>query len=361
MVSWFFGGATLLFVTRLLVSDWAQRRIREGVLAERVVINGAGEEGQRFAAHLDKFDQPCIKALGFVDDRKSRVPSESHGYALLGDREYLLNMIRSDLVDQVYVALPWSAQARLTELINQLAVTPVQVFLVAEPPSFEFASQTFKFVGKVPVLEVFNRPLTSWSYLIKGIEDRLIALLILLFVAPLMTLIALAIKIDSPGPVLFRQERYGFNNNQIEVLKFRTMYNDENASKVMRQATRFDPRITRIGRFLRKSSLDELPQLLNVLRGDMSIVGPRPHAVEHTYRGRKFDDIIHRYAARHRVKPGITGWAQVNGWRGETDTVEKLQKRVEYDLYYVENWSVWFDLWIIVRTIFVIYRDDNAY
>ena len=161
VVSWFFGGATFLFVTRLLVSGWAQKRIREGVLAERAVIYGAGEEGQRFAAHLDKLDQPCIKALGFVDDRKSRVPSESHGYALLGDRDHLLNMIRSDLVDQVYVALPWSAQARLTELINQLAVTPVQVFLVAEPPSFEFASQTFKFVGKVPVLEVFNRPLTS--------------------------------------------------------------------------------------------------------------------------------------------------------------------------------------------------------
>jgi len=195
----------------------------------------------------------------------------------------------------------------------------------------------------------------------KLIEDQLIALTALAFLAPLMLLIATAIKLDSPGPVLFRQRRFGFNDRLIEVWKFRTMHSDCTDPNAVLQTRRNDPRVTRLGRFLRKSSLDELPQLFNILKGEMSIVGPRPHAVATKADGRLFQDVVDRYAARHRVKPGITGWAQVNGWRGETDTIDKIQKRVEYDLYYIDNWSVWFDLYIILRTFVAIFRATSAY
>ena len=177
----------------------------------------------------------------------------------------------------------------------------------------------------------------------------------------LLLLIALAIKLDSRGPVFFKQVRYGFNNTLIRVWKFRSMYSDMADVHCDVQTCKDDPRITRVGQFLRRSSLDELPQLFNVLFGSMSLVGPRPHALSTKAEGSLFTDIVDRYAARHRVKPGITGWAQVNGWRGETDTVEKIQKRVDFDLYYIDNWSIWFDIQILLKTIFVILKDDNAY
>jgi exopolysaccharide biosynthesis polyprenyl glycosylphosphotransferase len=187
------------------------------------------------------------------------------------------------------------------------------------------------------------------------------ALVALLLVAPLMLIISAAIKLESPGPVLFRQQRIGFNDHLIEVWKFRTMRMECADADAKQQTTRRDPRVTRIGRFLRKSSLDELPQLFNVLRGDMSIVGPRPHARATSAEGKLFQEVVDRYAARHRVKPGITGWAQVNGWRGETDKVNKIRTRVAFDLYYIDNWSVWFDLYIILRTFVAIFDTDDAY
>ncbi len=189
----------------------------------------------------------------------------------------------------------------------------------------------------------------------------MLAALILLFIGPLMLLIALAIKLDSRGPVVFKQRRQGFNNELFEVWKFRTMYASVADADCEVQTTKDDPRVTPVGWFLRKLSLDELPQLINVLRGDMSLVGPRPHAVATKAEGRPFSEVVDRYASRHRVKPGITGWAQVNGWRGETDTIEKIKKRVEYDLYYIDNWSVWLDLLILLKTIFVLIRNENAY
>ena len=266
------------------------------------------------------------------------------------------------MVDHVFVALPWSARKRLAAVIEQLALMPVRISLVPESLGFDFPVRAIKYINKAPTLVVLERPLTGWSHLFKWIEDRLVSAGVLIFVSPLFLLLAIAIKLDSRGPVFFKQKRYGFNNNQFEVWKFRTMYIGESDSNApMRQATQDDPRVTRLGRFLRKSSLDELPQFINVFLGDMSIVGPRPHAVVHTYQGQQLEDIIDSYVARQRVKPGITGWAQVNGWRGETDTVEKIKKRVEFDLYYIENWSILFDLWIIVKTISVIFQDDNAY
>ena len=361
-VTWFCAAGGLLLVARISLCEWMQRRAKEGALAERSVILGAGDLGQRFAAQVQEFKDPYTMLLGFIDDRTTRVPKHSNGLEVLGDSDTLLRLIRANLVDQVFVALPWSARQRLAEVIKQLALTPVRITLVPDSLGFDFTVRAIKYMNKVPTLVVLERPLTGWSHLVKWIEDRLVSAIILVFIAPLFVLIALAIKLGSKGPVFFKQRRYGFNNNQIEVWKFRTMYTDDGESDgPMRQATQDDPRITPLGRLLRKSSLDELPQFINVLLGDMSIVGPRPHAVAHTYEGQQFEDIIDTYVARHRVKPGITGWAQINGWRGETDTIDKIKKRVEFDLYYIENWSIWFDIYIIFKTVLLIFRDGKAY
>ena len=361
-VSWFFGGASILVGMRLLMLVWIQQQVRNGTLAERAVIFGAGEEGIRFADQINKHGDPFTRMIGFIDDRATRVPRSGQGYELLGNSRTLIGLIRANKVDQVYIALPTSATKRLTEIMEQLANTPVRVCLVFDALGFKGPNKTIKFINQSPTLQIFDRPLTGWSNMLKQFEDKLIAALILVFISPLLICIAAAIKLNSSGPVLFRQDRYGFNDTHIQVWKFRSMYAEsDDASGFIRQAEKDDPRVTRVGRFLRSSSLDELPQFFNVLSGDMSIVGPRPHAVDHMYGDRELAEMVDSYAARHRVKPGITGWAQVNGWRGETNTIEKLQKRTEHDLYYIENWSLWFDLLIIWKTVFVILRDENAY
>jgi putative colanic acid biosynthesis UDP-glucose lipid carrier transferase len=215
-------------------------------------------------------------------------------------------------------------------------------------------------VNGVPLLDLLQKPFSRWGYLVKALEDYVLGTLLLIPAAPLMLMIAIVVRLDSPGPVLFRQERYGFNNRTIEILKFRTMRaerDDEGQGQAL-QARRGDPRLTRVGRWLRRTSLDELPQLLNVLRGDMSIVGPRPHMVAHN---EQYANLIDTYLGRHRVKPGITGWAQVNGLRGETDTLAKMEGRIQHDLYYIENWSLGFDLQILARTLLVGFVHRNAY
>ncbi|MCP5364269.1 MAG: exopolysaccharide biosynthesis polyprenyl glycosylphosphotransferase [Hyphomicrobiales bacterium] len=208
---------------------------------------------------------------------------------------------------------------------------------------------------------IATAPLTGWSGLVKLLEDKCVAGIVLPLFAPIMLLVALAIKVESPGPVLFRQKRYGFNNKLIEVWKFRSMYHhlrDEHASTL---ASRGDSRITRVGAFIRRTSLDELPQLINVLKGDMSIVGPRPHALKAKAGGRLYQEVVTEYAVRHKVKPGLTGWAQVNGWRGETEVEEQIIRRVEYDLYYIENWSLCLDIKILLMTAVCGWTGQNAY
>jgi len=214
----------------------------------------------------------------------------------------------------------------------------------------------------VPVIDVFDRPIADWDVVMKWLFDKLVGGVALLAAAPVMAIIAIAIKLDSRGPVLFKQKRYGFNNNLIEVYKFRSMYVEATDATASKLVTKDDPRVTRVGRFIRKASLDELPQLFNVVfKGNLSLVGPRPHAVNAKAETRLYDEAVDGYFARHRVKPGVTGWAQINGWRGETDTQEKIQKRVEYDLYYIENWSVLFDLYIVAMTPFALLKTENAY
>lgn len=359
--SWFVGTGAGLLINHGLVRWRLQRLAERGRFAARTVILGAGEHGRRLAEHLAFHADVNTRLIGFVDDRKNRTPAMVDGLPLLGDADDLLDLVRREMVDQVFVALPWSAESRLSDVVRKLARTPVEIRLTPDMIGFHFVDREFEHVARLPVLKLYERPISGWSQVAKMLEDRILAGLALLFLAPLLALIAVVIKLDSKGPVFFKQRRLGFNQNEILVWKFRTMYTDLSDADCDVQTRMGDPRVTRVGAFLRRASLDELPQLINVLLGSMSIVGPRPHALNTKAAGRLFEEVVDDYAARHRVKPGITGWAQVNGWRGETDTVEKIEKRVEYDLYYIENWSIWFDIEIVVRTLFVIVSDRNAY
>ena len=360
-VSWFVGASILLLLGRAAIGQWAIQQTREGRFANRTVILGAGDLGQSLAAYLRKRDLLDTRVIGFIDDRRSLILAHSSGLSVLGDTGYLVELIRRNKVDQVLISLPWTAQKRLQELIGRLAVTPIRICLAPSLPELSLPWREFTEIADLPMIQVFDRPISGWSHILKRVEDICISFLMLLFVAPLMVIISAAIKFESPGSIFFKQQRYGFNDSLIDVWKFRTMYVDMSDRNCERQTTRDDPRMTNVGRFLRRCSLDELPQLFNVLSGNMSLVGPRPHAVATKAEGCPFAEVVNHYAARHRVKPGITGWAQVNGWRGETDTVEKIRKRVEHDLYYVDNWSIWLDLCILIRTLIVVFRGENAY
>jgi exopolysaccharide biosynthesis polyprenyl glycosylphosphotransferase len=225
-----------------------------------------------------------------------------------------------------------------------------------------FRPRAYSYIGNVPMLDVFDRPLADWHVVQKWLFDRIVGGLLLIAAAPVMCVVALAIRLDSPGPVFFRQKRYGFNNELIEVYKFRSMYANMSDATATTLVTRDDPRVTPVGRFIRKTSLDELPQLINVaIKGNLSLIGPRPHATQAKAANHLYDEVVDGYFARHRVKPGITGWAQINGWRGETDTPEKIQRRVEHDLYYIENWSALFDLYILLKTPLALLKTESAY
>ncbi|MGF1560943.1 MAG: undecaprenyl-phosphate glucose phosphotransferase [Geminicoccaceae bacterium] len=357
---WFVYGFLGLFSVRLVVKLLIRHWQRQGRLTRNLVVVGAGEHGQRLVAHMNRVgDHSGTRLIGLFDDRKSRVPSYVEGYPVLGTLDDLLKFARNHPIDQVVIALPWDAESRLLAWIKKLRSLPVDVRLCPDMIGFHLPQRSISHVSGLPMLNVFDKPLSGWNLLVKNIEDRLLAGLILILIAPLMAALALAVRLDSRGPILFKQKRYGFNNEVIEVYKFRSMYtHTAQNGPVVNQATKDDPRITRVGRFIRRTSLDELPQFINVLQGRMSIVGPRPHAVAHN---EQYGQLIDEYFARHRVKPGITGWAQVNGYRGETETLDKMEKRVQYDLYYIENWSLLFDLRIIFKTLLVGFVDRRAY
>ena len=331
---------------------------RRGWLTRNLVIVGAGETGQRLVHHLDVNADPALKILGLFDDRRTRVPAEVDGYEVLGTVDDIPEFVRKSRVDEIIIALPWTNKPRLIECMDKLKSVPMTVRMCPDTIGFHLYNRGVSHIGGVPMFNVWEPPLSGWSVVVKAAEDRILAVVILLLALPTLATIALLVKLDSPGPVLFRQRRFGFNNNVITALKFRSMTATADGDGAVPQATRGDPRVTWIGAFLRRHSLDELPQFVNVLRGDMSIVGPRPHAVRHN---EQYAALIDDYLARHKVKPGITGWAQVNGLRGETETLDKMEARVQHDLYYVDNWSLLFDLRIILLTLFVGFRSDHAY
>lgn len=354
----------VLFVGGRLVMLWLfQRRIRQGAFIQRSVILGMTDNALRLAEQIHHRADVVSGLVGYIDDRRTHRLSERPPSSLprLGDIDDLERLIRDGGVDQVLVALPAQARGRNEDLAQRLRRLPVQVLLVPEMGSFHFAHRKLVPVAGVPMFVIAEPPLQGWAPVLKRAEDLALSALALLALAPLMALIALAVKLDSPGPVLFRQKRYGYNQRLIEVFKFRSMHHHLRDEHAAQQTGRADPRVTRVGRFIRKTSLDELPQLFNVLAGSMSLVGPRPHATATKAANVLFEDAVQEYVARHRVKPGITGLAQINGYRGETDTIEKIQRRVEYDLEYIENWSLWLDLSILLRTLPAVLSAEAAY
>lgn len=363
LTSFFVIGLTALIVGRLLLRTMIRRWAREGRLDRRTIIIGSDENGEKLIKLLNVQDDSDLAVLGVFDDRNdSRALATCAGLPKLGKIDDIIEFARRTRIDLVLFAMPISAETRILEMLKKLWVLPVDIRLSAHTNKLRFRPRSYSYLGKVPTLDVFEAPITDWDQVMKWMFDHVVGALLLVLLSPLMALIALAIKLDSPGPVLFRQKRFGFNNERIDVYKFRSLYHhqaDPLASKVV---TKNDPRVTRVGKFIRKSSLDELPQLFNVVfKSNLSLVGPRPHAVQGKLKSRLFDETVDGYFARHRVKPGITGWAQVNGWRGEVDSEEKIQKRVEFDLYYIENWSVLFDLYILLKTPLALMKAENAY
>lgn len=361
LVFWFAFSLAAFGVERLLLLAVFRYLIKRGHFLQTAVIVGGTENGIRLAEYLLRGQDIRSGLLGFIDDRMGRMPATLAGLPVIGNSSQLEKMIREERVTQVLVALPWSAENRIGQIVRDLRRLPVNVLLVPDMIAFRHAHNRITPVGGLPMFNVSQMPLSGWSPLIKRLEDLVLAGLAIIALLPLMLILAVIIKLDSPGPVLFRQKRYGYNNRLIEVFKFRSMFYHQSDANAERQTTRNDDRVTRVGRFIRKTSLDELPQLFNVLLGSMSMVGPRPHATATKAAGVLFEDAVEQYSARHRVKPGITGWAQINGYRGETDTLEKIEKRVEYDLEYIESWSVWFDLYILFRTLPALVLTKEAY
>src|SRR5665213_1086313 len=362
--AFFFVGLGVLIAERLCLRAMVRGWAREGRLDRRTIIVGSDQNGEKLVEALRVQDDSDIDILGVFDDRNdSRALDTCAGAAKLGRVDDIIEFARRTRVDLVLFALPISAETRILEMLKKLWVLPVDIRLSAHTNKLRFRPRAYSYLGKVPTLDVFEAPITDWDLVMKWLFDHVVGAVVLLLASPLMALVALAVKLDSPGPVLFRQKRFGFNNERIDVFKFRSLYHDQADPLASRVVTKNDSRVTRVGRFIRKTSLDELPQLFNVVfKSNLSLVGPRPHAVLGKLQSRLFDEAIDGYFARHRVKPGITGWAQINGWRGEVDSEEKIQKRVEFDLYYIENWSVLFDLYILLKTpLALMTKNENAY
>ncbi|GGE46078.1 undecaprenyl-phosphate glucose phosphotransferase [Agaricicola taiwanensis] len=345
--------------THHLVKAWSSA----GRLARRTAIVGGGEAGEKLIRELEARAVGDVTICGVFDDRSDiRSPDSVAGHAKLGTVEDLVTFARRTKLDLVIFTLPITAEGRILQMLKKLWVLPVDIRLSAHTNKLQFRPRSYSYLGSVPVLDVLDRPIADWDIVQKWLFDRIVGGLALLALSPIFLVTAIAIKLTSNGPVLFRQRRYGFNNELIEVFKFRSMYIDQCDATASKLVTKDDPRVTPVGRFIRKTSIDELPQLFNVVfKGNLSLVGPRPHAIHAKAVDRLYNDVVDGYFARHKVKPGITGWAQINGWRGETDTEEKIQQRVAHDLYYIENWSVFFDLKILAMTPLSLVSTENAY
>jgi Undecaprenyl-phosphate glucose phosphotransferase len=351
---WFVLGTAFSGAARIGVAAYIGRRRRAGSLSINVAIVGH-----------EPFAQQVMEQITWPGDKEVHVvgifaPRLCAGNGIAGDATVsgLLRLARKMHIDEIIVHLPEKRDAEFSAVLRKLGELPVNVNLCPDLSDLPISPRKLTVLQETFMINVFERPLPGWAAAAKRAEDIVLSGLLLVFFVPLMLLIALVIKLDSRGPALFRQTRFGFNNNPITVLKFRTMRADAANDPIVPQARRDDPRVTRVGRFLRRTSLDELPQIINVLKGDMSMIGPRPHAVAHN---EYYAEMIDGYLNRHRVKPGITGWAQVNGLRGETATIDAMHERVKHDLYYIENWSLGLDLWILLRTLAVGFLHHNAY
>ena len=349
-------------LTRFAAQAWARPAALAGRFRPRIAIVGGGKAAEDAINTLEASRGLEAEIVGLFDDRNdSRSPESIRTHAKLGKIAELADYARSHRVDLIIVAIPLSAEQRLLQILKRLWELPVDIRISGQASALKLSPRAYSHLGDLPLLSVFDRPLSGWSLFLKETMDRIIASLALVALSPVMAAVALAVKLESKGPVIFRQKRYGFNNELIEVYKFRSMYADKSDATASRLVTKGDSRVTRVGRIIRKTSLDELPQLFNVITGQLSLVGPRPHATQAKAADALYEQVVDGYFARHKVKPGITGWAQINGWRGETDTAEKIQQRVKYDLNYIDRWSLGFDLLILAKTPLALLKSENAY
>ncbi len=357
---WIACAGILLAASRFPLTRLMRRWTADGRLARKVAIVGLGDFSREFIERLQ--DEPnAFRIVGIYDDRHTRVPSSQLGVEVMGSVADLVQRSRHEKIDVIVVALPLSAVERIKAVMDALGSTVSDIVLTTDLAGLRYSRAQFAGVGSNAVVSVREAPLKDWRALEKMMLDYGLGALALVALSPVLLVVGLLIRLDSPGPVLFRQPRMGFNNRLFLCYKFRTMRHGAADLLASRQTTRNDPRITRVGRVLRKLSIDELPQLINVLNGTMSLVGPRPHAPKTKAADRLFADVVQQYALRHRVKPGITGWAQVNGWRGETATVEQIEQRVACDLFYIEHWSLGFDVRIMAMTVLREVRSRHAF
>jgi polysaccharide biosynthesis protein PslA len=347
---WLLFSAVLLTASRGYLSRLLGGWTKSGKLARRVAVIGAGEFSREFIERL-RAEPDAYTVVGLYDDRRSRIPGVQEGVRVRGTVRDLLARSREEQIDLIVIALPLRAVERISKILEEIGSAVADICLTTDFAGFRYKSSQISSIGTNPVVLIDERPLKDWRAGKKFAFDMVVGFFVLLAVSPFLALIALAIRLDSPGPVLFRQPRLGFNNRLFTCYKFRTMHHGMTDLLGDRQVTRGDARVTRLGKWLRALSLDELPQIFNVMKGNMSLVGPRPHPPNTKAADKLFTDVVANYAFRHRVKPGITGWAQVNGWRGETKTVEQIENRVACDLAYIENWSIWLDLRIMMLTV----------
>ncbi len=354
---WMFYGVLFSITFRMCIYSFLQYQRLQGRNFRRVVIVGSGDLGRKLLSQVVDSPWTGFKVEALFDDDVLLHKTTIDGYEILGGLDDVEKFVDSHHIDEVWITLPLRAEDRVKDLLYALRHYTVNIKLIPDIFGFSLLNHSMTEIAGLPAVNLSDTPMGGSNQLVKAMEDKVLALIIVPLILPLLILIALTIKVTSPDSVIFKQKRHGWDGKVINVYKFRTMrVHTEEAGKVT-QASRGDSRITPFGAFLRRTSLDELPQFYNVLQGRMSIVGPRPHAIEHN---ELYKDQVNQYMLRHMVKPGITGWAQVNGLRGETDTLDKMKKRVEYDLFYIENWSLWFDLKIITLTVFRGFVHKNA-
>ncbi len=359
---WFAGSLAYLLLSRAALAFAVRRWSRNGVMERRAVIVGGGEPAKALIRSLEAQPDNDIRICGVFDDRSAqRSPDVIAGYPKLGTFAELVEFARIAHIDMLIISLPMTAEGRIIELMRQLWVLPVDVRIAAHSTKLRFRPRSYSHVGQVSMLDVLDRPIADWDSVAKRAFDLFFATLAIAILWPVMLAAAIAVKVTSKGPAIFVQKRHGFNNEIINVYKFRSMYTNMTDPSAKQAVTKDDPRVTPVGRFLRKTSIDELPQFFNVLKGDLSLVGPRPHAVAAQTADLKYAEVVESYFARHKVKPGVTGWAQISGWRGEIDSDDKIKFRTAYDLYYIENWSLWLDLKILFLTPFRLLNTENAY
>ncbi len=359
-IMWFSLTFAQLLLSRLVLCRVLDYWSKRGLIARVIAIVGSDEPGERLVAKLREAQESELVIAGIYDDRKNRCPDSVGGHAVLGTTDDLLSLARNVLIDEIIIALPLHAERRIGALVEKLRAVPVDLRLSIETIN-SFPIRGLTKVATAKTIEIVDRPLKNWSRVAKWLEDKIISACLLILCAPLMGLIALAIRLETRGPIFFVQNRFGFNNELIPVFKFRTMHASLCDQSGATRTVQNDVRVTRVGRVLRALSLDELPQLVNVLRGNMSLVGPRPHVPQMKAGEQLYHEAVASYFIRHHVRPGLTGWAQVHNCRGEINSLEKARERVEYDIFYIDHWSLWLDFKILLKTIAVVLQGQNAY